>query len=110
MQRKDVVYCEQVNGWATRIKSSIMVYVVYVILYNKSDIHSPATLFAIQYNSSAINSTFIKFMMFSFCGLCLKCVNSIRHFSFEAIVKDAAVLGYIILRGASNFLSSDKIN
>ncbi len=35
---------------------------------------TPVQSNAIQYNSSAINSTCMKLIMFSFCWLCLKCV------------------------------------
>ncbi len=60
-------------------------------------LHTAVQSNAIQYNSSAINSTFTKFIMFGFCWLCLKCVNSATCFSSELTVSGAVVLDCIIL-------------
>ncbi len=83
------------------------IQIIKIILFNHANsiVHlvtllgTPVQSNAIQYNSSAINSTFTKFLMFSFCWLCLKCVNSIIYFCIEVTVKGAVVLDYIILRG-----------
>lgn len=59
-----------------------------------------AIIVANQYNSSAINSTFTKFIEVQFwCKFNYMFLN-------EVIVKDGVVLDYIIPRGVFKFLSS----